>query len=248
MSKRETLTESMRRYSNIVTEAEQLDEGIGAVLRAIRRLFAKPKSTVLQIDDINQFAKNLEKTLGEDPQQWEGTVKQYFAGLRQEAKDWLTYRGKKLASTGRAYPKPQPGSKEVYGDYEKPGTGWEDDEWFGSYYAYRTLDRQEEVLKNLVQAAARVKQDPTDLNINKVNDIALDALEEVRKSKPAVPFTDAKKHLEAVYMELVDAQDEISRMKYLRRFIAILMVFPFGPLILGAGVTALHGGYGPQED
>ena len=237
----------MRRYSNVVTEAEQLDEGIGAVLRFIRRLFAKAKDTDLQVDDINKFTVSLEKTLGDNPQQWEAIVDQHFKGLRQEAKDWLTYRGKKLQSTDRNYPKPQPG-KEVYGDYEKPGTGFEDDELFGSYYAYRTLDRQEEVLKNLVRAAAKVSQDPTDLNIRKVNAHALDALEAVRKSEPATPLIAHKRHLEAVYLKMVDEQDKISRGKLLRRFIAILMVFPFSPVIFGTGIKALQGGYGPQED
>lgn len=43
MSKRETLTESMRRLSNIVTEAEQIDEIGGAIARGLKTLVQRLK-------------------------------------------------------------------------------------------------------------------------------------------------------------------------------------------------------------
>ena len=165
MSKRETLTESMRRYSNIVTEAEQLDENI---FRFILKMLSKGArhSSQGRLDDVNAIARSFRSELGNDPDEWADKVKFYFDDLRQETK---------------------PGLIDKFGDQGNIGPG-------KKILANQQLDRVDRELTQLANALARFSRDPYDLDVSRdISKSAAKAMAELRTIPGASASDDLKK-------------------------------------------------------
>lgn len=154
---RESLTESMRRYANIVTEAEQLNENW---LRWISRLLAggtelgdvgkvgSRVSTRLQLSDIDNLAKRLEKALGTNPDRWQEVADLYFDQLKSDE------------------------FAKLYGDRLQIRTD-------------HIINKFEKNFEQLINAAADVARDPNDVNTKQWTKLSLQVLSQMRKSAPA---------------------------------------------------------------
>lgn len=152
---RESLTESMRRYANIVTEAEQLNENwlrwIGRLLAGGTELGDVGKvggqvSTRLQLSDIDRAAKHFKMALGTDPDKWDKVADIYFDQFKSS-------EFAKLHADRR-----------------------------GNFKPTQTIDRFEKNFKQLIDAAARVARDPNDVNTKQWSKLSLQVLSQMRNS------------------------------------------------------------------
>jgi hypothetical protein len=212
MSKRESLTESMRRLSNIVNEAEQLNEdprkwaadtiqGAGKTAAGVlgktagefaaNRLKAKrdkqvSNSSRRQHENLEALTNSFTRELGEDPAQWAGKLKDYFADLREKIEIYVYKRDLKHTSM-YAFPSPEASAhshmEAVMGAFDKD------------------FDR-------LVKACRQYARDPYSVEPQKhLSKTARDILEKVTKERPAAPTLPAN-HLNAVYEALAITKDK----------------------------------------
>jgi len=165
MSK-ESLTESMRRLSNVVTEAEQLDEALG-IFRIIQRMLKGAKhSSQGRLDDVNAIARSLRSELGNDPDEWADKIKFYFDDLRQATKPGLVDKFKDQGTIS-------PAAKHMAGEQ---------------------LDRVDNELSQLADAVARFSRDPYDLDVSRdISKSAARAMSELRTIPGASASDDLQK-------------------------------------------------------
>lgn len=162
--KKESLTESMRRYSNIVNEAEQLDEGIFSLIQ--RMIKGGRHSSQGRLDDVNAIARSFRSELGNDPDDWADKVKFYFDDLRQAT---------------------EPGLIDKFGDQIEVGPG-------KKILAREQLDRVDQELSQLADAVARFSRDPYDLDVSRdISKSAAKAMAELRTIPGASASDDLKK-------------------------------------------------------
>jgi len=154
MSKQETLTESMRRYANIVTEAEQINENW---LRALFRIMsggteaghmgkiAGRVSTRLELSDIDHLTKQLKRALSRNPDKWQEVADLYFDQLKSD--EFAKLLGDPMATRPAA-----------------------------------VIERFEKNFKQLIDAAANVARDPNDVNTKQWTRLSLQVLSQMRES------------------------------------------------------------------
>lgn len=242
MTKKETLTESMRRLSNIVDEAEQVNEldfnprkiakdaagALGSLAaNIIKRHFKAAEkrrvagSTIRQYENIQDLAKSLARELGDDPKQWSGQLNDYFAGLRQGVIDEI-YQ-----------------SNLAKGDYRYPD------------HAHRrmnlVMDKFDDELKEIVKVTARYAQDPYDVEMKAfftrtATRTAKSVLEKIRNERPAARTLPAN-HLTALYKDLAKKIDDNVFQDIVKKFLLGFMAF-----VTLAVLATSEEGPGPQED
>ena len=237
MTKRETLTENMRRLSNIVNEAEQLDEvdikdlitkgiqgGAEGAASVLGRFFARhfkaadqrrvaadqrrvAGSTVRQLENIQDLANSLARELGDDPSQWAGKLDNYFAELRQGTVDKIYDRNFDQMS-GYAFPSPDQAAHRRMN------------------LVMRQFDKE---LDELVKVTARYAQDPYDEILKSIfyktaTKTAKSVLEKIRRETPSARHLPAN-HLKALYQEMANIKDNQVTPRRVRRFLAGLVAF-----------------------
>jgi len=221
---RESLAESMRRYSNIVTEAEQLDERT-ALLNLAKSFFKMMKnkgrekqvanSPVRQLENIQDLANSFARELGDDPDQWAGKIDDYFRDIHTATKQ--TVRDKSAAfdhSVG-----------QELGTNER---------------VKRIMGRFNLEFEQLVENTARYARDPYSVAPKILfTKTAKRILEKVRREMPTAQSSSAN-HLEAVYKELMLEKEAKLLPTRVKRWLAALMAF-FG-FVVYAEVT------GPSND
>lgn len=229
MTKRETLTENMRRLSNIVNEAEQLDEA--RLLRLVRNFIKMMKkkgrekqvanSTVRQYENIQDLANSLARELGDDPSQWAGKLDNYFAELRQPTVDKIYDRNLDQMS-GYSFPSPEQ----------------------AAHRRMNLVMRQfDEELDQLVKVTAKYAKDPYDVEIkanfsSTATKTAKSVLEKIRRETPAARHLPAN-HLKALYQELAITKDDQVFPRRVRKYLAGLVAFL--AFAVYADVTDLEG-------
>lgn len=227
---RETLTESMRRLSNIVNEAEQLNEvdikdlitkgiqgGAEGAASVLGRFFARhfraadqrrvAGSTVRQYENIQDLANSLARELGDDYSQWAGKLDDYFAELRQPTVDKI-YDKNLDRMSGYSFPSPEQ----------------------AAHRRMNLVMRQfDEELDQLVKVTAKYAEDPYDVEIkanfsSTATKTAKSVLEKIRMERPAARFLPAN-HLKALYQEMANIKDNQVTPRRVRRFLAGLVAF-----------------------
>jgi len=227
---RETLTENMRRLSNIVNEAEQLNEdglkdfvatkaaaALSPVSKTLGRFFARhfkaadqrrvAGSTVRQLENIEDLANSLARELGDDPSQWAGKLDNYFAELRQPTVDKI-YDKNLDQMSGYSAPSPEAAANRRMN------------------LVMRQFDEE---LDELVKVTARYAQDPYDEILKSIfyktaTKTAKSVLEKIRRETPAARSLPAN-HLKALYQELAITKDDQVFPRRVRRFLAGLVAF-----------------------
>lgn len=252
MTTKETLTENMRRLSNIVNEAEQVNEldfnprqiardAAGALGSALAKYFKRhfdaadakklANSTVRQYENIQDLANSLERLLGKDPSQWAGKLDDYFKELRQITVD-------KLYDT----------------NWSKSTSDFASDR---HRFAHRrmnfVMDKFDKEFNDLIEATATYVQKPYNVEPKAIfvvgdtvtiTNTAKRILEKIRIERPAARSLPAN-HLEAVYKDLADAKDAEVLTNRVKKFLAGAMAF------VAFAVWAENSEYnktGPQED
>jgi len=184
---RETLTESMRRYSNIVTEAEQLDEG---PVSAAFKLFAKAlgknkqvgKSSLRQHENLQVLVNSFTRELGDDPSQWAGKLDAYFEDLREPTAEKIRKLELKYNSI-YSFPSREAAARN---------------------YTTAVMGKFDKELGQLVEACRVYARDPYSVEPQKhLSKTARNVLEKVRREAPTLPAD----HLNAVYKALAKAKD-----------------------------------------
>ena len=208
MTKRETLTESMRRYSNIVTEAEQLNEiNLLKLARSFFKMMKKTgrekqvaNSTVRQLENIEDLANSFARELGDDPDQWAGKIDDYFRYIHTATKQIVRDKsaafnhsvGQELGTNERV--------KLIMGRFNLE-------------------------FKELVEATARYARDPYDIEPKTLfTKTAKRILEKIRREIPTAQSSPAN-HLEAVYKELMLEKEAKLLPTRVKRYLAGLMAF-----------------------
>jgi len=233
MTKRETLTESMRRYSNIVNEAEQLDElnpfkvaadAISFGKKGLRTVADKMKnkgrkkqvanSPVRQLENIEYTAKSFERALGDDPNQWVGKIDDYFREVHTETKQIVIDRSAAF-------------------DH---GVGQE----FGTDERVKLImGRFNLEFKELVEDTARYARDPYSINPKTLyNKTKKRILEKIRTEIPTARSSPAN-HLKTVYRELMLDKESNLLPTRVKRYLAALMAFL--AFVIYAEATDLEG-------
>lgn len=249
MSKRESLTESMRRLSNIVNEAEQLSEvdikgavadvagkvaGVaGGLARDVNKAMRNRQvrnSSVRWHENIEDLAISFRRELGNDPSQWAGKLKDYFADLRQ-------------GTVNKIFDK----------NYEKSTYDWHPHRKSFAHRRMNFVMRQfDEELDQLVEACAKYAQDRYSVEPkNALTKTARGVIEKVRREMP-YPISKYKDtlgihprdYLIALYQDLADATDARVLPNRIKKFLAGLMAY-FALAALGYHIDK---NTGPQED
>ena len=197
MTKRETLTESMRRYSNIVTEAEQLNElnWLRPLLRMLRggsRAGPQGKiggrvSTRHQLSDIDDLAKHFEREFGENPNKWHQVADLYFDRFKSD----------ELANMSRSGPSSQ-------------------------FRPQKTIETWEKSFGNLIDAAAKVKRDPNDINLNEVSKLGKEVLSQLKKMPVG---NDSRQYLDKLATELLRARADVTDARWTVGILSGIMAF-----------------------
>jgi hypothetical protein len=251
MSSKETLTENMRRLSNIVNEAEQLNEDLrdkigggiqkagktaagvaGDLARNVNKAMRNKQvrnSSVRWHENIEDLAISFRRELGEDPDQWAGKLKDYFAGLRQ-------------GTVNKIFDK----------NYQKSTYDWHPHR---KSFAHRRMNfvmgQFDEELDQLVKACAKYAQDRYSVEPkNALTKTARGVIEKVKKEMP-YPISKYKDtlgihprdYLIALYQNLADATDARVLPNRIKKFLAGLMAY-FALAALGYHIKNT----GPQED
>lgn len=198
MSSRETLTESMRRYSNIVTEAEQLNENLFRIIDELWSMMRKTKnadnigkSSLRQHENIQDLVNSFTKELGDDPNKWAGKMEVYFAKIHEKTKQ-------QVVDLSRRFDHGDPARKY---DPETQERG-------ANMRADAVIRQFEPEWKKLVEATREYAQDPYSIEPQKdLSKIARDILEKIREERPAAPSLPAN-HLEAVYEAIMLTKEE----------------------------------------
>jgi len=219
---KETLTESMRRLSNIVNEAEQVNEldiltnprkamkgaaeRVGGVFgRILARHFRAAdqrrvaNSPVRQLENIEYLANSFARELGDDPDQWVGKIRDYFADIHTTTKQIVVDKsaafdhgvGQKLGTDERV--------KKIMGQFN--------------------LEFEELVENTARYAQDRYSIDPKTLYSRTKKRI----LENIRREVPSARSSSAN-HLEAVYKELMLDKEATLLPSRVKRYLAMLMV------------------------
>lgn len=223
MTKKESLTESMRRLSNIVTEAEQLNEdgpkefvakqagsALGPFAKMLGRFFARHSkaadqrrvagSTVRQLENIQYLAKSFERALGDDPRSWSGKIDDYFHDIHMKTKQTVV-------------------DKSAAFDH---GIGQE----LGTNERVKLImGRFNLEFKELVEATAEYALDRYSIEPrSQLSKTAKRILEKIRRERHLVQVRPAN-HLEAVYKELMLDKEATLLPTRVKRYLAFLMAF-----------------------
>ncbi len=198
MTKRESLTESMRRYSNIVNEAEQLNENLFRIIDKLLRRMRQTKnadnigkSSLRQHENIQDLVNSFTRELGDDPDQWAGKMEAYFAKIHEKTKQQVFDRSTK-------YTHGDPARKY---DPETQTRG-------ANMRADAVIRQFEPEWNQLVEATRKYAQDPYSIEPQKhLSKIARDILEKIKEERPAAPSLPAN-HLEAVYEAIMLTKEE----------------------------------------
>jgi len=222
MSKKETLTESMRRLSNIVNEAEQVNEldilrnprkagkdaaeQLGGVFgRILKRHFRAAdqrrvaNSTVRQLENIEYLANSFARELGNDPDQWVGKINDYFADIHTQTRQIVVDKSAAFD----------------HGVGQQLGT----DERVKKIMGEFNLEFEELVENTARYAKDRYSIDPKTLYSRTKKRI----LETIRREVPSARSSSAN-HLETVYAELMLDKEATLLPKRVKRYLAALMV------------------------
>ena len=236
MTKKESLTESMRRLSNIVTEAEQLNEegpkefvakqagsALGPFAKILGGFFARhfkaadqrrvAGSTVRQYENIQYLAKSFERALGDDPNQWADKIDDYFKNIH------ITTR-QTVVDKSAAFD---------HGVGQKLGTDERVKKIMGQFNAE---------FAELVEACKEYALDRYSIEPrSQLSKTSKRILEKIRSERHVVQVRPAN-YLEAVYKELMLDIEATLLPKRVKRYLAFLMAF-FG-FVAYAEVTGLR--------
>jgi len=207
MTKKETLTESMRRLSDIVNEAEQLNEidfnpreilkrGATAVGKkagewTANRLKAKrdkqvSSSSLRQHENLQALTKSFTRELGEDHSQWPGKLQAYFEKERIKLESRI-YNMERKSNSIYSFPS-QDGAAKMHKDA-----------------VMAKFDRE---VDKLLNACIEYARDPYSVEPQKhLSKAARNILEKVTVERPAAPTLPAN-HLNAVYEALAITTDK----------------------------------------
>ena len=237
MTKRETLTESMRRLSNIVNEAELVNEidirdiltnprkaaknaasdvgsSVGKALRD-KQLSKRDKqvsnSSLRQHENLQDLVNSFTRELGDDPNQWAGKLDAYFEDLREPTAEKIRKLELKYNSI-YSFPSREAAARN---------------------YTTAVMGKFDKELGQLVEACREYARDPYSVEPQKhLSKTARNVLEKIKRERPAAPTLPAN-HLNAVYKELAKAKDANFVPTEALKVLGWLMLVFFSMVMLG---------------